>query len=284
MSIDLYQEVTNRILTQLENGIVPWHKPWAVAGKAVSHVNGKPYSLLNQMMLGEPGEYVTFKQCQAEGGKIKKGAKSRMVVFWKMLQRGVKNTDGSDKLAADGKPMMETIPYLQYYNVFHLNDCEDLKPRHPLPEGAEVHADAQQILDGYVARSGVHLLHREQDSAYYQPSTDCIVLPLMAQFKSTEAYYGTAFHEATHSTGHASRLNRLDKQAHFGNELYSKEELIAEIGSAMLLTKSGMGSDAAFDNSAAYIGSWLKALKNDKRMVVSAAGKAEKAVNMILGV
>jgi len=284
MSVDLYQEITNRILSQLEMGVVPWHKPWAVAGMAVSHVNGKPYSLLNQMMLGEPGEYITFKQCQAEGGKIRKGAKSRMVVFWKPLQRGVKDKDGNPKMTADGKPMMETIPYLQYYNVFRINDCEDIKPKHPLPEGAEVHADAQQILDGYVARSGVRLIHQEQDSAFYQPSSDRIVLPLRKQFKSTSEYYATAFHEATHSTGHPSRLNRLDKQAHFGNEEYSKEELVAEIGSATLVAKAGLETERTFDNSVAYVQSWLKALKNDKRMIVSAAGKAEKAVNMILGV
>ena len=284
MSFDLYQEITNRIMSQLEAGVVPWHKPWAVSGMALSHVNGKPYSLLNQLMLGEPGEYVTFKQCQAEGGKIKKGAHSRMVVFWKMLNRPVKNKDGSEKMTAEGKPMFETIPYLQYYNVFHINDCEDIKPKHPLPEGAEVHADAQAILDGYVARSGVRLVHMEQDKAYYTPALDKIVLPLREQFKSTGEYYATAFHEATHSTGHPSRLNRLDKQAHFGNEEYSKEELVAEIGSATLVAKAGLETERTFDNSVAYIQSWLKALKNDKRMIVSAAGKAEKAVNLILGV
>lgn len=284
MSVDLYQEITNRILTQLESGVVPWHKPWAVSGCAVSHVNGKPYSLLNQMMLGEPGEYITFKQCQAEGGKIKKGAKSRMVVFWKMLPRAVTDKDGNAKLNAEGKPMMQTIPYLQYYNVFHINDCEDIKIRHPLPEGAEIHADAQTILDGYVSRSGVQLVHKEQDRAYYTPALDKIVLPLREQFKSTGEYYATAFHEATHSTGHPSRLNRLDKQAHFGNEEYSKEELVAEIGSATLVAKAGLETERTFDNSVAYIQSWLKALKNDKRMIVSAAGKAEKAVNLILGV
>lgn len=284
MSFDLYQEITNRIMSQLEAGVVPWHKPWAVSGMALSHVNGKPYSLLNQLMLGEPGEYITFKQCQAEGGKIRKGAHSRMVVFWKMLNRPIKNKDGSEKTTAEGKPMFETIPYLQYYNVFHINDCEDIKPKYPLPEGAEVHADAQAILDGYVARSGVRLVHMEQDKAYYTPALDKIVLPLREQFKSTGEYYATAFHEATHSTGHPSRLNRLDKQAHFGNEEYSKEELVAEIGSATLVAKAGLETESTFDNSVAYIQSWLKALKNDKRMIVSAAGKAEKAVNLILGV
>lgn len=284
MSFDLYQEITNRIMSQLEAGVVPWHKPWAVSGMALSHANGKPYSLLNQLMLGEPGEYITFKQCQAEGGKIKKGAHSRMVVFWKMLNRPVKNKDGSEKMTTEGKPMFETIPYLQYYNVFHINDCEDIKPKYPLPEGAEVHADAQAILDGYVARSGVQLVHMEQDKAYYTPALDKIVLPLREQFKSTGEYYATAFHEATHSTGHPSRLNRLDKQAHFGNEEYSKEELVAEIGSATLVAKAGLETERTFDNSVAYIQSWLKALKNDKRMIVSAAGKAEKAVNLILGV
>lgn len=284
MSFDLYQEITDRILSQLEAGVVPWHKPWAVSGCAVSHVNGKPYSLLNQFLLGEPGEYITFKQCQQEGGKVKKGAKSRMVVFWKMLNRPVKDKEGNERTGKDGKPLFESIPYLQYYNVFHIADCEDIKAKHPMPDGAETHADAQAILDGYIARSGVTLVHLEQDRAFYRPSEDKIVLPTRAQFHSTGEYYATAFHEATHSTGHPSRLNRLDKQAHFGNEEYSKEELVAEIGSAMLIARSGLESEGGFNNSVAYIQSWLKALKNDKRMIVSAAGKAEKAANYILGV
>lgn len=281
--MDIYAEVTNRIISQLEKGTVPWHKPWMAAGLAVNHVTGKPYSMLNQMMLGAPGEYLTFKQVTASGGKIKKGAKANMVVFWKVLQKPALDRNGKELLAEDGKVMMRPMPFLRYYNVFHIDDCENVKPKLK-PGNAAVHADAETVLMGYVRRSGVRLEHRQQNKAYYRPSEDCIVLPERWQFESTAEYYGTAFHEAVHSTGHPSRLNRLEKQADFGSEEYSKEELVAEIGSSMIVFHTGTGDEKCFSNSVSYIGGWLKALKNDKRLIVSAASRAEKAANYILGV
>ena len=119
------------------------------------------------------------------------------------------------------------------------------------------------------------------DRAFYRPSSDSVTLPMMEQFKSIAEYYSTAFHELTHSTGHFSRLNRLEK-AVFGSETYSKEELVAEIGAASLMNEMGFETEESFRNSVAYIQNWLKALRNDKKMVISAAGKAEKAAKMIL--
>ncbi len=119
--------------------------------------------------------------------------------------------------------------------------------------------------------------------AHYRPSTDSITLPLLKQFAETAEYYSTAFHELIHSTGHASRLDRLTATAHFGNEEYSKEELIAEIGAAALVNRAGLETSASFRNSAAYVQNWLTGLRNDRKFIVSAAGKAEKAVNLILG-
>ena len=126
------------------------------------------------------------------------------------------------------------------------------------------------------------LEHVEGDKAYYQPAFDRVVLPLKAQFTNTAEYYGTAFHELTHSTGHMKRLARLDGTAHFGGEEYSKEELVAELGSAALVHHVGLETSSSFHNSTAYCQNWLQALKNDKRFIVSAAGKADKAVNLIL--
>ena len=120
-------------------------------------------------------------------------------------------------------------------------------------------------------------------STYYTPFTDRVVLPCIEQFAETAEYYSTAFHELTHSTGHASRLNRLEKTAFFGSEAYSKEELIAEIGAATLVNAAGLETSSSFRNSAAYVQNWLKVLKDDKRFIISAAGKAEKAVALILG-
>ena len=117
--MDLYAEITARIIAQMEEGIIPWCKPWLASGKALSHATGKPYSLLNQMLLGKPGEYVTFRQCQQEGGKVRKGEKSRMVVFWKWMQ--IKDEETGEE---------KDIPFLRYYNVFHIDQCEGLTAKH----------------------------------------------------------------------------------------------------------------------------------------------------------
>lgn len=140
---------------------------------------------------------------------------------------------------------------------------------------------AERVIGNYVTRYNIGFKHEQGDRSYYRPSTDSVTIPLMEQFKSIAEYYSTAFHELTHSTGHVSRLNRLEK-AMFGSEIYSKEELVAEIGAASLMHEMGFETEETFQNSVAYIQSWLKALRNDKKMVVAAAGKAEKAAKMIL--
>lgn len=271
--MNLYEEITNRIISEMEQGVIPWRKPWVARGAAISHTTGKPYSLLNQMLLGKPGEYITYKQAAAEGGHVKKGAKAHMVVFWKFLT--VEDEDTQEE---------KQVPLLRYYNVFHLDDCEGISPKHfsPLPYAAEADETAENLIAAYVTRSGVTMEHQEGNKAFYQPSTDTIVLPLLAQFAETAEYYGTAFHEMVHSTGHESRLDRLNGTAFFGSEDYSKEELIAEIGSAALVSIAGLETDKSFRNSAAYVQSWLQVLRNDNHFIVSAAGKAEKAVNYIL--
>lgn len=272
--MDIYGEITNRIMDQMKQGIIPWQKPWVASGAAISHTTGKPYSLLNQMLLGRAGEYATFKQVQQEGGRVRKGEKSSMIVFWKWMTVKDEETDEEKE-----------IPLLRYYNVFHIDQCEGLEAKHgkPLPQGVEPNEAAQAIIDAYLAREGVTLEHQQGDHAFYRPSTDTIVLPLRDQFAETAEYYSTAFHEMTHSTGHAKRLDRLEKTAFFGSDAYSKEELIAEIGAAALVNRCGLETAKSFRNSAAYIQNWLQALKNDKRFIVSAAGKAEKAVALIVG-
>lgn len=270
--MDIYSEITNRIIDQMEYGVIPWHKPW-VSGKAVSHVTGKPYSLLNQMLLDKPGEYITFKQCQQEGGSIRKGEKASIVVFWKFIECEDEET-GEKK----------EVPYLRYYSVFHIDQCEGLTAKHEttLIETAGSDETANKIIYDYLSRSGVTLKHESGDRAYYRPSADTVVIPERRQFAETAEYYSTIFHELSHSTGHESRLNRLKKTAFFGTESYSKEELIAEIGAATLVNHCGIETSSSFRNSAAYIQNWLQVLKGDKRFIVSAAGKAEKAVQLIL--
>ena len=197
-----------------------------------------------------------------------------MVVFWKWIEQ--EDEDTGEK---------KEIPFLRYYNVFHIDQCEGLKARHaePLPQAVNPDQTAEAIIRNYLTASGVKLAHQEGNRAFYRPSTDSITLPLLTQFKATSEYYSTTFHEMVHSTGHKSRLDRLEKTAFFGSEAYSKEELIAEIGAAALVNHVGLETASSFRNNAAYVQNWLQVLKNDKRFIVSAASKAEKAVGLILG-
>ena len=272
--MDLYQEITSRIIAQMEQGTIPWKKPWVGSSSAVSYTTGKPYSLLNQMLLGEPGEYITFKQCQQAGGFVRKGEKSRMVAFWKWIEQEDEETGE-----------IQSIPFLRYYNVFHIRQCENIQSRRLVLPAEHAAADrtADAIIRDYTTREVVHLHHNTGDRAFYRPSDDSVTVPGIAQFPNTAEYYSTIFHELTHSTGHAKRLNRIEKTAFFGSEAYSKEELVAEIGAAALVNHAGLETASSFRNNAAYIQNWLQVLRNDKRFIVSAAGRAEKAVRLILG-
>ena len=272
--MDIYAEITARIIAEMESGIIPWRKPFIGSNNAVSYATGKPYSLLNQMLLGQPGEYLTYKQCVQAGGHVRKGEKASMVVFWKWIEE--KDPDTEE---------IKQIPFLRYFNVFHINQCENIPAKHIISPCNVVTRDetAEAIISSYIERSAVKLRHEANSGAFYRPSDDTVTLPLREQFYSTSEYYSTAFHELTHSTGHKSRLDRLEKTAFFGSDAYSKEELIAEIGAAALVNHAGLETSDSFRNNAAYIQNWLQVLKNDKRFIVSAANKAEKAMNMILG-
>ncbi len=276
MSFDLYQMITDRIIAQMEAGTVPWHKPWKGSSGAISRSTGKPYSVLNQLLLPYDGEYVTFKQAAEEGHPVKKGEKASAVFFFKFIETEDKDT-GEKK----------TVPLLKYYSVFHISQCDGMKPR--FASSVPVHSDlqpdkrAEQILQDYVDQSGVKLHKQQSNRAYYSPALDEIVIPEISQFTEIAEYYSTAYHEAVHSTGHPSRLNRITDIVNFGSESYSKEELVAELGASYLVNAAGLETSSSFGNSASYIKGWLSALKDDKRFIISAAGKAEKAVRLILG-
>lgn len=274
--MDAFNIVTDRIIAELEKGTIPWMKPWHGTAGAISRTTGKPYSLLNQLMLGEPGEYLTFQGALAEGSHVRKGEKGKYVVFWKWIEHTDEDTGEITK-----------VPYLRYYTVFHINQCEGLRPKYissqPYHSDLKPVDEAERIIDGYVMRSGVMLTKKQSNQAYYQPATDTVVVPLISQYDDLGEYYSTTFHELTHSTGNPSRLNRIDAVSHFGSADYSREELVAELGSSYLVNHCGLETSASFKNSAAYIQGWLRALKSDKKFIVMAAGKAEKAVKMILG-
>ena len=282
MSKSVYEMVTSRIIEQLESGIIPWEKPWTgVRSGAYNRVSKKSYSLLNQMLLSKEGEWATFKQWQDLGGKIKRGEKSSIVVFWKVLP--------VEEIKDDGTKEIKQIPLLKYINVFHISQVEGVEPlqKEELND-IEPIEKAETVLKDYWTREQIIVEHIKGDKAFYSPMRDLIQLPLFEQFKDANEYYSTAFHELVHSTMSERRCNRAeerkDKLVAFGSEEYSKEELVAEIGSANLMNIIGIETKKSFRNSAAYIQNWLSVLRNDVRFIVSASSKAEKAVNYILNI
>ena len=282
MSINVYELVTNRIIEQLENNIIPWEKPWSgTIDGAFNRVSKKPYSILNQMLLKYNGEYATFKQWQELGGHIRKAEKSEIIVFWKMYPIKEKQDDGTE--------IIKTIPLLKYINVFHISQVDGVEPlKQKVTHDIEPIDKAEKILNDYWNRENITIEHVKGDKAFYSPMFDKIQLPLFEQFKQSEEYYSTAFHESIHSTMKTSRCNRQEdrkgKVVSFGSEEHSKEELVAEVGSAQLMNIVGIETTKSFRNSTAYIQSWLKVLRNDNKFIVSASSKAEKAVNYILGI
>lgn len=277
---NVYEMVTERIIAELEKGVIPWEKPWTgVRSGAYNRVSKKPYSLLNQMLLKHTGEYATYKQWQDLGGQVKKGEKSEIVVFWKIFEAEETNKDTGEKKT-------KKIPLLRYYNVFHISQVEGVEPLAPeqLNDEVEPIEEADKIITDYITREHIEFTECRSNEAYYSPSQDAVVVPMKEQYKVINEYYSTTFHELTHSTGHKNRLNRLETGAvaAFGSETYSKEELVAEIGSASLMNLLGIETVKTFRNSAAYIQSWLQVLRNDNKFIVSASSKAEKAVNYIL--
>lgn len=296
---DAYQMVTDRIMALMESGIIPWARPWTGAGAgAWSRRDGKSYSLVNQMLLADPdknyanidelladvrGEWLTFKQALDLGGNVRKGEKGRKVVFFKMNERKTGKTD------ENGDEVVERFPILMTYTVFRVDQCDGITQKWYTDAQAERpefidNLTAENVIADYIRREGVTMNLVHGNRAYYSPAIDTVVLPIKEQFSSVAEYYSTAMHELAHSTGHESRLNRLHGVAAFGDDVYSTEELTAEICAASVMATLGIDTAGSLRNSAAYVQNWLKALKNDKKMIVVASARAEKALQLLLDV
>ena len=317
---EIAKRVVDRVLETINaEGTLPWTKPWKDRQNSVRVIDGyteitvpvrfwsrsgKPYQGINVLLLamsGHTGEFITFAQAKAEGGKVKKGAESHQILYWNMIRKE------TDELDDEGKKIVKTIPILKYYTVFSLDDVEGLEPKHhpdpeviripqwhyePIDGADEIDPEsydktAEYIIAGYLSRCKTLRLDREgvSDRAYYSPLLDQVVVPKVTQFQEVAEYYSTLFHELGHSTGHASRLNRFsgkDANAAFGSESYSREELVAEITAASILTTLGMETGNSFRNSAAYVKNWASHIKEDPMMFVTAASRAEAAVSLIL--
>lgn len=295
----VFEKIAERFINALNENIVPWQKPWSFTfGEnldlnelAVSYTTKKPYSLLNQWLLPK-GQYISFSNCQKLGGSIKKGAKSyecygyfpSWLIIATQTWVKVKPTDLDES-------EYKEIPSMRAFKVFNINDCEGITPHvfqtTTKPTELEGIEEAEKVMQGYLNKYPTLKFHKVlQDRAYYSPLNDEIFVPTLAQYKVKEEFYSTALHEMAHSTGHASRLNRsgITKNDGFGSENYSKEELIAEMASAMTLNYIGIDCAKAFKNSVAYVQSWAKKIKSDPKIVAIAASQAEKASKLILGI
>jgi antirestriction protein ArdC len=276
--MSVYDLVTARILQQLENGVAPWRKPWGGAMRVPRNLTTlKPYRGVNVFLLACQGFdapfWLTYKQAQEIGGHVRKGEHGSPVVFWKEWET-------TDKQS--GEPTK--IPVLRHYSVFHVSQVEGIghlvppvkaveNPNPPLER-------CEAIVGGYPNPPRIEC---QYGHAFYRPSADLVGMPPRERFDSSEAFYGTMFHELTHSTGHKSRLDRkeLMDTNRFGSEPYGREELVAEMGAAFLCSHAGIET-ATIDNSASYIDGWLRAIRQDKTLVVTAAAQAQKAADYIL--
>lgn len=275
MKTEIEKIVTDRIIEALEAGVVPWQKPWTPGYTApTSLVTGKNYRGINNLILSivadmegyDTGLWGTFKQFQAMGGSVNKGEKGTPVVLWKPIE----------KLSNEGDP--ETFMLMRYFTVFNIAQTDVEVPAKYIVEAKPVPV-LEGLQEALSYPGGPEIRHQAGDRAYYSPTSDVITLPELNQFDSGVRFAATVLHEITHSTGHESRLNRSMGNI-FGCESYAQEELVAEIGAAMLATQ--LGIEVEWDQTASYVSSWLKALKDDRKLIIQAAQKAQKAVDLVL--
>jgi antirestriction protein ArdC len=283
-SKDVYSKVTDKIIADLERGNLTWLQPWQ-AGHAAGQISkplraiGKPYQGINVIMLWasaiEQGFdcpiWLTYKQAVELGGQVRKGEKGSLVVYADTF----KKLEANDK----GEDIKTAIPFMKGYTVFNAQQIDGLpehfnartEPQHSQP--IETIEQAERFFSSTKAD-----IRHGGNQAFYSPDRDSVQMPEIQAFRNSESYYATLAHEMTHWTRHETRLNRDFGRKRFGDAGYAMEELVAEIGAAFLCADLGITPETREDH-AAYVASWLKALKNDKRAIFTAASYAQRAVD-----
>ncbi|MGH7840036.1 MAG: ArdC family protein [Candidatus Binataceae bacterium] len=285
--MDIYAIVTEKIITLLESGVVPWRRPWTSTGLPRNLVSKKPYRGINHFLLSASKFvspfWLTMRQANQVGGHVRKGEESTIVVFWKVedLKQGTEDVDAEENDDQNRRRFL-----LRYYRVFNLEQCElpqavlDKLPTAETHEHTPISACAEII--GCMPNAPE--IQHAGSKAFYSALTDRVTLPPPELFTSAEEYYATGLHELIHSTGHKKRLAResILEAAPFGSPTYSVEELVAEMGAAYLCAESGI-SPAVIENQAAYVSGWLKKLRDDRKLVVHAAAQAQHAADYVRG-
>lgn len=270
-----YKKITEIIINNLEQGDIVWRKPWKNSRLAENLSNGHVYRGMNQLLLltlpYESRYFVTYKQAQELGGHVKKGEKGHKIIFWKLITVKEENQQEEEE--------QKEVPLMKFYTIFNIEQCEGIEE----PQKEKVKHNpikkCDEIIEGYKNKPKVQ---NKGDRAYYNPVKDFVNVPKLKQFETVEDYYSVIFHELVHSTGHQNRLNRFENpNTVFASEEYSKEELVAELGACFLSGQAEI-EQKIIENSSAYIQGWIKALEEDPTLIVSAAQKAQKAVDYIL--
>lgn len=286
---DVYTRITDKIIADLEKGVRPWLKPWNAehaAGKITRPVryNGEPYKGINVLMLwAEAAEkdynapiWMTFRQANELGGHVRKGERGTLVVYANTFKKTEKNEETGEEVECD-------IPFMKGYTVFNVEQIENLPEKYYALAEAPTLEPVQRIerAEKFLANTGAKVSHGG-NRAYYTIGADRIQVPPFEFFKNPESYYETRLHETVHWTRHPSRLDRDFGRKRWGDEGYAMEELVAELGSAFMSADLDLVPEVREDH-AAYIESWLKVLKNDKRAIFSAAAYAQKAADFLHG-
>ena len=291
----LFNNVTLKIIDALKQGVKPWQKTWTTEGCGgfpQNAITSRKYSGINVFLLWLEAYYhdyrsnrwLTFKQAIDAGGKVKKGEKSSLVVMCKPFKAAKLSDKGEPIIDTEGNEVFEDKLYITGFHVFNIDQCDNLPesitkiPEHKLIDDIS-HND---IIERFLQSTQICIKYKYQSKAYYQPSTDNIMMPLASQFKSINDYYATLFHEMTHATGHKNRLNRegiantnssIDKQG------YAFEELVAEIGAAFLCAEFGIEGEMQHES---YIAHWLKTLEEDNRAIFRASRLAREAFEFLI--
>jgi antirestriction protein ArdC len=284
---DVYTSVTNKIIADLEKGNLTWLRPWKSKdfGGCVSlplRSDGQPYHGINVLNLWGAAVdkgyirpvWMTFKKAKELGGQVKKGGKGTPVVYASSFEK----PEVDDK----GDETVSTIHFLKGYTVFNAEQISGLPEQfYKTPSRLEDTRARMEAVEQFIANTKAVIRHGG-NKAFYSPSSDFIQMPPSQSFKDMQGYYATLAHELTHWTSHPSRLDRKFSKKRFGNEAYAMEELVAEVGAAFLCASLGITPEIREDH-AAYIQSWLKVLKKDKRAIFTAASHAQRAADYLHG-
>jgi antirestriction protein ArdC len=284
--MDIYAMVTDKIIKLLESGVAPWRRPWPSTGLPRNLVSKKPYRGVNVFLLSA-SKYVspfwlTMRQANELGGHVREGEESTAIVFWKIED----TKRGADDLDVDETEKQTRRRFLlRFYRVWNLEQCE--LPRAVLDKLPKIETHEHDPIDAaertIAGMPNPPEIQYGGSKAFYSPITDRITLPPRELFTSPEEFYATALHETVHSSGSQKRLGRdgICEAAPFGSAVYSKEELVAEMGAAFLCAEAGI-SNAVIANQAAYVAGWLKKLREDQKLLIHAAAQAQHAVDFIL--